>query len=342
MVQVQPTPEQASSHNLRRYLQERMMEVMETSCATQLEKGQERKNNSSATNGTKCPENSNNQSPMRRSRRSNIGHHWKYEEFGQQRQKTKWDEKDSVTVRQDQELVDVDRVPNYESDKESIKSDLTNTLEAFDDEIDESNIISNFQLNESKKRKTSPSDKRQTSKKKRKKNVDVNEKLQSGSNEYAGKFVPQDELKDICYKHYEAENLNYKCKLCSTEKKEEKLIITHIATAHLDIATSKCQLCGYLSKSNMLMEKHLNGHGLTREIDKSAKFSLINENQCSIDILPARFKSFQCEFCNKTLNLRCEVKNHRDSCGRGQNNTWYTIINENELHFTLNQIQSGS
>ena len=296
------------------------------------EKGQERKSNSSATNGTKCPENSNNQSPMRRSRRSNIGHHWKYEEFGQQRHRNRKDEKDIVTVSQDQEVDNVnDTVPEDESDNESIKSDLTNTLEAFDDEIDESEIISDCQIVKSQKRKKSPSDKKQTSKKKRKKNVDVNEELQSGSNEYAGKFFPQDQLKDICCKHYEVENLSYKCKLCSTEKKEEKLIINHIASTHLNIATSKCQLCGYLSKSNMLMEKHLNGHGLTREIDKSAKFSLINGDQCSIDILPARFKPFQCEFCNKTLNLRSEAKNHRDSCGRGQNNTWYTIINENEF-----------
>ena len=97
-----------------------------------LVKEQEESGNSSATNGTKCPENSDNQSPMRRSRRANIGHHWKYAEQGQlvnRSRKRKFEDRDKNEDLTAIELKD-------ESDKDSVKSELTSTLEAFDDEID--------------------------------------------------------------------------------------------------------------------------------------------------------------------------------------------------------------
>ena len=86
-----------------------------------------------------------------------------------------------------------------------------------------------------------------------------------------GRFVAPELLESVCspYLNITGEEEDaYTCDLCGYVAKERIVLINHIASQHLDLMTIKCNICDHLGNDLYKMEKHMNGHGYTREKDK--------------------------------------------------------------------------
>ena len=62
----------------------------------------------------------------------------------------------------------------------------------------------------------------------------------------------------------------HRCLVCNCAKKKRSEVALHIAVDHMDLLVYVCHLCGHLGNNLYRMEKHMNGHGFTREKDKVA------------------------------------------------------------------------
>ena len=153
-------------------------------------------------------------SPVRRSRRAKAGQHWKYEA--------------SEATPQKQEGGAAERV---ESDRESVKSDLTNTLEAFDDEIDEFEVKSVKEEGRRSKRKSEIQQKRSSKK------IRKAESLQE-------KAVKSPREADVRLCRELGAGAGWACDQCQQVCRSLTAVKAHLAYSHGLQLPFPCQQCG--------------------------------------------------------------------------------------------------
>ena len=104
----------------------------------------------------------------------------------------------------------------------------------------------------------------------------------------------------------------FNCVFCNYARRERSVLIQHIAVQHMTLLTFKCNLCDHLGDDLYKMEKHMNGHGYTREKDKVGIYKLLTKVESNLEILEERFKPFSCEFCSKLLKSENEGRVHQE------------------------------
>jgi len=92
-----------------------------------------------------------------------------------------------------------------------------------------------------------------------------------------------------------------------------------------------CHICNMKMNDLYLMERHMNGHGLTREEDKvcDGRYQLVNLQQSDLPILKERFHPFSCDICNKLITSEVEGSEHQEECAKS--NMWYKILSNNKF-----------